>query len=186
MISIHAPSRERRLPGGAYRFSVYFNPRSLTGATFSSSTYVIFVVRFQSTLPHGSDGAGNNIVDTYAKFQSTLPHGSDLLFVHIAHERIYFNPRSLTGATLLIIIRVREGQFQSTLPHGSDRPRGWRNQKRGYISIHAPSRERRNRIDIHHRRMNFNPRSLTGATGYNLFRSPTLEFQSTLPHGSDL
>ena len=54
---------------------------------------------------------------------------------------------------------------------------------------------------------NFNPRSLAGATaenakaaiidtisihapsrerpGYNLFRSPTLEFQSTLPRGSD-
>ena len=75
------------------------------------------------------------------------------------------------------------------------------------ISIHAPSRERPNVNSSTGQVLDFNPRSLAGATydklydainhdisihapsrerpGYNLFRSPTLEFQSTLPRGSD-
>ena len=75
--------------------------------------------------------------------------------------------------------------FQSTLPYGSDSS-NLPLELGTAISIHAPLRERY----IHHillsELLDFNPRSLTGATGYNLFRSPTLEFQSTLPYGSDL
>ena len=54
-------------------------------------------------------------------------------------------------------------KFQSTLPHGSD--------KRRIVEM---------LIDA-----NFNPRSLTGATGIIADGSIRAGFQSTLPHGSD-
>ena len=75
-ISIHAPLRERQCGGGDIRtarqfqstlpygsdvnhgfhkvVSCYFNPRSLTGATSYSTSYILSAV-FQSTLPYGSD-----------------------------------------------------------------------------------------------------------------------------------
>ena len=83
---------------------------------------------------------------------------------NLKHQIFYFNPRSLTGATLLFHVFsqhirisihapsrerlmhtyqiVQFSVFQSTLPHGSDRRGG---------SINNVS-------------TNFNPRSLTGAT----------------------
>ena len=120
-ISIHAPSRERQYNvRRSKNHHKDFNPRSLTGATFTLEKSKI-IIRFQSTLPHGSD-----LITTRAfcwklsisihapsrerrfkpfrrailsRFQSTLPHGSD-------HVRPF-----LKGVVLI---------FQSTLPHGSD------------------------------------------------------------------
>ena len=78
----------------------YFNPRSLTGATYSryNATYgeVISIHapsrerpmayfnhcdkdKFQSTLPHGSDISLKRLPEPLLRFQSTLPHGSDLI-----------------------------------------------------------------------------------------------------------
>ena len=75
----------------------------------------------------------------------------------------YFNPRSLTGATIILAVILRIFLFQSTLPHGSDTNKGFEfwfydnfnprsltgatplpidNDVGNYISIHAPSRER--------------------------------------------
>ena len=51
--------------------------------------------------------------------------------------------------------------FQSTLPHGSDKVR----------------------TDIVKMQLNFNPRSLTGATLQRQLLLTNFEFQSTLPHG---
>ena len=76
-ISIHAPSRERR--GKAASFlcnSLYFNPRSLAGAT----TIIVAAgssLVFQSTLPRGSDRQRWLRLHRYSQFQSTLPRGSD-------------------------------------------------------------------------------------------------------------
>ena len=99
-ISIHAPSRERPV---CRRLAKTPEP-------------------FQSTLPHGSDSEfaaegtlahisihapsrerqifkrANSAV---GKFQSTLPHGSDCLGYLVATLLSNFNPRSLTGATIL-------------------------------------------------------------------------------------
>ena len=97
-----------------------------------------------------------------------------------------FNPRSLTGATAKLLSARRLKAFQSTLPHGSD---------------HCPA-------SAYCAVWNFNPRSLTGATittsldgrtwqisihapsrerqAYIKEQMITVEFQSTLPHGSDL
>ena len=98
-------------------------------------------------------------------FQSTLPHGSDLKRAGIISHPCNFNPRSLTGATLLFSVHFVAFS----------------------ISIHAPSRERRRRLCSYARHQPyFNPRSLTGATALDVTISIIFAlFQSTLPHGSD-
>ena len=55
-ISIHAPSRERRIRRrNAGRGRENFNPRSLAGATLVLVDVRITQAEFQSTLPRGSD-----------------------------------------------------------------------------------------------------------------------------------
>ncbi len=56
-ISIHAPSRERRKSKTCVLNNCYFNPRSLTGATTTAIVRISALLRFQSTLPYGSDRA---------------------------------------------------------------------------------------------------------------------------------
>ena len=120
-------------------------------------------LKFQSTLPYGSDDAFVGPLRSFSTFQSTLPYGSDRNEALDRFLRRYFNPRSLTGATMpsqsisadnVISIHapLRERlsarsililslSFQSTLPYGSDRNNILR-------------------LFVHY----FNPRSLTGAT----------------------
>ena len=97
-----------------------FNPRSLTGAT-NTLSHRSGVIRFQSTLPHGSDKTPAKSPLLSIAFQSTLPHGSDGDYDKAEIEALI---------------------FQSTLPHGSDTEAHARLIART-ISIHAPSRERR-------------------------------------------
>ena len=98
-ISILAPSRERRFRAGRR----------------------IKQVRFQSSLPHGSDSYAGTALAVW----------------------LYFNPRSLTGATQII----------------------GKNWIRYVISILAPSRERLAAGTVRQNGLlHFNPRSLTGAT----------------------
>ena len=142
-------------------------------------------VKFQSTLPRGSDSnkvafdqgyyisihapsrerrAISSITVFTAQFQSTLPRGSDHACATMMACRWHFNPRSLAGAT------TNAAEVQAYLT----------------ISIHAPSRERpcsgyaaeteqafqstlprgsdRGAGQMHGSRQNFNPRSLAGAT----------------------
>ena len=97
-ISIHAPSRERP-------------------AVFTTVIIVVFISihapsRERRQSPGGGSGNG--------QFQSTLPRGSDQGVHHKRARPLYFNPRSLAGATkcpIKICLMLR-------------------------ISIHAPSRER--------------------------------------------
>ena len=141
---------------------------------------------FQSTLPHGSDVTRTPEMVAAEMFQSTLPHGSDGVNSSVAvdnnisihapsrerplskrqpkHCPQDFNPRSLTGATTARYILKKttgisihapsrerpcyhplaawQNKFQSTLPHGSDLTP---------LIVTKPN-------------LNFNPRSLTGAT----------------------
>ena len=105
---------------GMVQYGEDFNPRSLAGATHSKNFTVLLRLRFQSTLPRGSDKV--------SRIGQMV--------------RMYFNPRSLAGATFgptmglldpVISIhapsRERPGRpgtdeagqgFQSTLPRGSD------------------------------------------------------------------
>ena len=186
-------------------------------------------IKFQSTLPYGSDFTTTFKVAKLhisihapsrerrqfqitllarAIFQSTLPHGSDLLVLLLAVILLNFNPRSLTGATMLDS-RTAAGAAISI--HAPSRERRYHLCLRlqiTHISIHAPLRERHHKLPIgSFATSNFNPRSLAGATNpANLLpfiqdisihaplrerpavwlTVPTLtQFQSTLPCGSD-
>ena len=144
-------------------FSLYFNPRSLTGATAASLACSRSCI-FQSTLPYGSDsGKGNNQFQILHFNPRSLTGATRCTNSQNGGHRD-FNPRSLTGATLFhacfnffcrisIHAPLRERQvrsssapapkvFQSTLPYGSE---NIRIQLRTSIciSIHAPLRERR-------------------------------------------
>ena len=212
-------------------FFFYFNPRSLTGATaeilaeqaeFAISIHApsrerLRAIRwppsltvFQSTLPHGSDGLPNlELSAALIRFQSTLPHGSDLAARHRPNLSTYFNPRSLTGATLTLPMVQQRQAFQSTLPHGSDVNLLTQHSS---FTRHFNPRSLTGATAISRlcpqARLYFNPRSLTGATlscgelkplvGISI-HAPSRErqisllstacsprFQSTLPHGSDL
>ena len=55
------------------------------------------------------------------RFQSTLPRGSDSSFSSITLTSFNFNPRSLAGATISAKTQISSSfRFQSTLPRGSD------------------------------------------------------------------
>ena len=122
----------------------------------------------------------------FGLFQSTLPRGSDsATSITINQFRISIHAPSRERQQIL------EAQACFTI-----------------ISIHAPSRERRNLqgASVYHADFNprslagatviisnycklpidFNPRSLAGATlaGWS-YRQPSIQFQSTLPRGSD-
>ena len=123
-ISIHAPSRERLhincIAKGLY---FYFNPRSLAGATF-----FIVKIGFGTIIsihaPSRERPITLNDVPTDAVFQSTLPRGSDLGSGNMISTGYHFNPRSLAGATDVGAVQLRDTG----------------------ISIHAPSRERRDAV----------------------------------------
>ena len=120
-ISIHAPSRERL---GCFYLAmevpIYFNPRSLTGATPFSYTCGGIAIYFNPrSLTGATVHAGSTPMITGA-FQSTLPYGSDTWGRIIPIGNTDFNPRSLTGATVETQPAVAGEPFQSTLPYGSD------------------------------------------------------------------
>ena len=119
----------------------YFNPRSLAGAT-NINNLCFLPILFQSTLPRGSDSIMPTLLTSDKLFQSTLPRGSDSTSNLAFYGDYHFNPRSLAGAT-------------ASTCH---------NRRITQISIHAPSRERRYLC---------------------LLAVSSLTFQSTLPRGSD-
>ena len=109
-----------------------------------------------------------------SRFQSTLPYGSDQLKLAVSIRNGNFNPRSLTGATIVIVSQSNKTViFQSTLPYGSD------GQGDRVIILHkyfnprsltgATSRVRKSTTNDRY----FNPRSLTGATVVLLVSSLT-------------
>ena len=164
VISIHAPSRERQSLKIKKGDEIYFNPRSLAGATpynndFDTAIFISIhapsrerlkrydqIKRLERISIHAPSRErparyGNGCLSL--TFQSTLPRGSDTSGAVGSFAASYFNPRSLAGATDKRVTVLRQP----------------------VISIHAPSRERRR-----FRRIlctcygNFNPRSLAGAT----------------------
>ena len=119
-ISIHAPLRERRLAFFARTWGNYISIHAPLRERRTSTGLPLLI----------------------SEFQSTLPYGSDPLATRAFATGIYFNPRSLTGATFFSTKPNVAAIFQSTLPYGSD-------PSYNCVSV-AP--------------MYFNPRSLTGAT----------------------
>ena len=143
--------------------SNYFNPRSLTGATF----LILFLIAiclisihaplrerlqavlcnitsrlFQSTLPYGSDRSNPVWYDIYKHFNPRSLTGATILTSKSRGTINNFNPRSLTGAT-----RSARKDFEAPADFN---PRSLTGATRSYraandykgISIHAPLRER--------------------------------------------
>ena len=76
-ISIHAPSRERLYNNLMTKLNMYnFNPRSLTGATISV-TGVVKYIGISIHAPSRERPCSRLNSFRLWKFQSTLPHGSD-------------------------------------------------------------------------------------------------------------
>ena len=118
-----------------------FNPRSLAGAT-SKRLLLRIKLRFQSTLPRGSD-VDNMEIFAPIVISIHAPSRERPLSKRFSAIARHFNPRSLAGATFKIFEPWNSMvAFQSTLPRGSDTADD--DGVFGYqISIHAPSRERR-------------------------------------------
>ena len=185
-ISIHAPSRER-LKHNIRRLSCKnFNPRSLAGATCRSHRQTS-LQEFQSTLPRGSD---TNLGKIHV-FPSISIHAPSRERLEMQHKnnrnyyfnprslagatgdsradhdgRIYFNPRSLAGATFRADCWCKPPTISIHAPSRERRESTVIWDEDSAISIHAPSRERPNGAPMHHRRYDFNPRSLAGATAW--------------------
>ena len=85
---------------------IHFNPRSLAGATDCSCLLIFRRIHFN---PRSLTGAtkDHKLTVVSVKFQSTLPRGSD--FSSDVNNRIrhYFNPRSLAGATSSAVLAER-------------------------------------------------------------------------------
>ena len=97
-------------------------------------------------------------------FQSTLPHGSDIVSTERLCSNLYFNPRSLTGATREFCRTADDKKdFNPRSLTGATASALSANYNLG-ISIHAPLRERRLTHLSYTSLDDFNPRSLTGAT----------------------
>ena len=162
MISTHAPSRERLFCSQAEHNRHYFNPRSLAGATQPS----LADQTFAEISIHAPSRERPNF-NKYKIFRIVISIHAPL------RER-----RAPTESTIPVVL------FQSTLPCGSDAKAANR-QAQVAISIHAPLRERPGLYGTSGSVMNFNPRSLAGATAIDFLPCSMLLFQSTLPCGSD-
>ena len=104
---------------------MYFNPHSPKGVT-KLQRKILGRLRFQPTLPEGSDDKQSGYFMEQFQFQPTLPEGSDICEVK----------------KQLLLLR-----FQPTLPEGSD---GTTNKSDFLqdISTHTPRREwRDNKYD---------------------------------------
>ena len=162
-----------------------FNPRSLAGAT-EIQAEAKEAKTFQSTLPCGSDIKFYVAVTKTAHFNPRSLAGATSIYIRADHTAKNFNPRSLAGATVIFGIYLpRRLHFNPrSLAGATSVPR--RDDFLTAISIHAPLRERPNIASPIHWAtvfqstlpcgsdsppgmllnilLNFNPRSLAGAT----------------------
>ena len=97
-ISIHAPSRERHL-GFEMSLSLYgISIHAPLRERRLFPSFLILSMRFQSTLPCGSDGNGGYVLQIDI-ISIHAPSRERLITSRIRKDKKYFNPRSLTGAT---------------------------------------------------------------------------------------
>ena len=141
-----------------------FNPRSLTGATVKTQAILFLSQKFQSTLPHGSDGC------------------SKLIFIDLKN----FNPRSLTGATMQIQGETAGLKISIHAPSRERLVAMDRSSNCIAISIHAPSRERHRKTLRRTKYYNISIHAPSRERPYyDTILLLEFLFQSTLPHGSD-
>ena len=77
LISIHAPSRERRYVLAYFCIFRYFNPRSLAGATLCLGLYLRSKKNISIHAPSRERLEFTRCIGIPCRFQSTLPRGSD-------------------------------------------------------------------------------------------------------------
>ena len=101
-------------------------------------------MEFQSTLPRGSDRCAVSWPQSCGRISIHAPSRERQISAAAFRAALRnFNPRSLAGATLMLISRQpKTAVFQSTLPRGSDIDALEALNTVSLISIHAPSRER--------------------------------------------
>ena len=121
------------------------------------------------------------------RFQSTLPHGSDIAALKVNEFVLNFNPRSLTGATFKIPDYYLKLFISIHAPSRERQAKREALTEAKPISIHAPSRERLSICE------NLNDAGIISIHAPSRERRWTLtscwrsrQFQSTLPHGSDM
>ena len=120
-ISIHAPSRERRLdPFAAKASKMYFNPRSLAGATnlirmLFWSLWISIHAPSRERPDKQPQMRNCLLISIHAPSRERLPADNSC-----GWSCGNFNPRSLAGATARNDVFRRICRFQSTLPRGSD------------------------------------------------------------------
>ena len=121
-ISIHAPSRERPLQCPPYHHLVFISIHAPSRERPPASIDFLFLSKFQSTLPHGSDLCLGLYLRSKKNISIHAPSRErPYLGITWGAVKWHFNPRSLTGATSGFFYRPYKGKrFQSTLPHGSD------------------------------------------------------------------
>ena len=142
-ISIHAPLRERRknpLPADCWS-AISIHAPSRERPSYALALLLRGLISIHAPSRERREPIEGLTIGV-SGFQSTLPHGSDSSVCLFCARHTDFNPRSLTGAT----------ERQNVAPCVI------------YISIHAPSRERRKSKTCVLNNCYFNPRSLTGAT----------------------
>ena len=129
------------------------------------SRHTMLTLRFQSTLPRGSDD---------------MPYVSASYFLAISihapsRERRFRHAAAAATQDISIHAPSRERRVTGLIFIMLE-----------CISIHAPSRERPQEEKSYSRFLDFNPRSLAGATFRTRQMKVGVLFQSTLPRGSDI
>ena len=140
-ISIHAPAR------GATSSVIACAPDTLIsihaparGATTPCQHFRCFIVKFQSTLPHGERPSGDFPGVAPKDFNPRSRTGSDRITRKIRRTAKNFNPRSRTGSDPTAITQLSSiGNFNPRSRTGSDRDRK-QGRCQQTISIHAPAR----------------------------------------------
>ena len=163
-ISIHAPSRERRLSRANTHFLLGISIHAPSRERLQAHWLPDFRSSISIHAPSRERLTTCCAIFTSIIFQSTLPHGSDAKTRFILTAKTYFNPRSLTGATVSKVSFTRQLKISIHAPSRERQNIPLLASSDVLISIHAPSRERQ-----------------WGGVREGAGRP----FQSTLPHGSD-
>ena len=164
-ISIHAPSRERPACRAAELERAPISIHAPSRERLKGKKFLLGQVRFQSTLPRGSDRiCYKDYLLAAISIHAPSRERPAMYGINGAEAVISIHAPSRERRTIGRSIAF-DYEFQSTLPRGSD------NKFLAIyivtnISIHAPSRERLQRIVHRREQQYFNPRSLAGATKY--------------------
>ena len=164
LISIHAPSRERRssVRLRSLREAISIHAPSRERRLFSA--FIAATELFQSTLPHGSDII-NHLACSIQIISIHAPSRERLSEFRLRQDKILFQSSLPRGSDLRGKLEGAESKISILAPSRERLSTGEKILHLVPISILAPSRERPMGISAEQcSSVNFNPRSLAGAT----------------------